>query len=1311
MKQILKDLCLFLVLMMLITATPLSAIASAFEDNSVQQTEGIESIVESEESSIENGDSSASMPEGEIPQPAPLSDAATDGDAATGGDAAADGDAAEPAEESDVEPTEEPVVEEPVVEENAITQQPEDLTVVSTMNDAQPQDVTEVLDAEGSVVTVDAPAKADDMDFVVTGEGEVEFDEVNKVLIVKSGNVTVSMKEGVTETTQSIEVAGNNVGLVIDSLTINAPKQAIKINSDASVTLTLEGTSTLTGGDGYAAVEPVYESTEKMASLTIEGDGTLNVTGGTYSAGIGGSKKTLGVYGNITIKSGVINANSGNHSGWTGAAAIGSSDNPANGTSTGSYKYVDSPWGVITIDGGTVTARADYIGAGIGGGNHCDSGVVVINGGTVDAQGHTGIGCGYGSSRDSGNGGDKGPGYYYADVTITGGTVLARALDADDTNFSGAGIGGGEYSDAKITITGGNVTAYGANSKVSSWHHGGAGIGGGYLGNSTITIGGSAVVDAYGGGAAAGIGSGSTPNNNPDRGSSRRNGAITCDGTTVEIAGGSVTAHGGNKGGAGIGSGVGADKVEITISDGIIKAWGGASDEENKRGGAGIGSGYSGTTSGESSKYFVETDTSVTISNGTVLAVGGWGASGIGSGADNETAKSITIADAATIEAYADGTKFAIDTRDPSKSGIDGESCSIDETQYPRNYTGVLLQGTFVFPGEINGLEQDTEGLAPLVVTNDLTGEKKTLTQMPEGYRSFATDVSAAGNYTVFTNDKQISDGKGRYFNVCASETYDESKVTERNVLYRAVDNDLCDNYFLFPVKVIVIEKKIEAESDVNITGLNTTVYFALWAGGDGGHYVTQEADGSGDMWVEKIEIKDGVPQSKAYFVNVVDGEYAITEIASATDGSYLKAGTAFGNYELAKIETTHDGASGDNDGKIDKDQWTDEVTVTNTFKAGSTSVTLGGKKSFTGWPADVEAPVFTYTLSENGSVIDSKTTKGAGDYQFDTITYTETGTHLYTVEETRGRVHGVTYDTRIYNITVEVFNDGSTGKLETKIIGDSNTGTDLDFINTYKAEPATVQFEGTKTLSGKTLRDAEFSFTLMGSDGTDETVSNDGGGKIKFTEIRFDKVGTYTYTVKEKATDEIGIVIDSTVYTLTVKVTDDGSGKLTATVTGADPKALNFANKYLTGDLSVSKTVSGELGDKNQAFIFTVELNCKGEYSYTGDVSGTISSGGTILLKHGQSVTIHGLPVGCEYRIRESNNAGYRVYSEGTTGVIEENKTSHASFTNTKSGVPVTGEKDRLLTYLAMMLTSGLGLLGTGIAEKKRRKRTDHKG
>jgi len=127
-------------------------------------------------------------------------------------------------------------------------------------------------------------------------------------------------------------------------------------------------------------------------------------------------------------------------------------------------------------------------------------------------------------------------------------------------------------------------------------------------------------------------------------------------------------------------------------------------------------------------------------------------------------------------------------------------------------------------------------------------------------------------------------------------------------------------------------------------------------------------------------------------------------------------------------------------------------------------------------------------------------------------------------------------------------------------------TGADitaLDFANTYQASSTSVHFSGTKTLSGKELQDGEFSFTLTGSDGTDETVTNDGEGRITFSEIRFDKVGTYTYEVKENATDEAGVTIDSTVYSITVEVTDDGSGRLVAKVTGADITALNFVNTY----------------------------------------------------------------------------------------------------------------------------------------------------
>ena len=244
-----------------------------------------------------------------------------------------------------------------------------------------------------------------------------------------------------------------------------------------------------------------------------------------------------------------------------------------------------------------------------------------------------------------------------------------------------------------------------------------------------------------------------------------------------------------------------------------------------------------------------------------------------------------------------------------------------------------------------------------------------------------------------------------------------------------------------------------------------------------------------------------------------------------------------------------------------------EDLTFVNNYKPGSTSVTMGGRKVFEGYPEGAEAPEFTYTLSENGEVIDTQTTKGAGSYRFKSITYTEAGTHVYTVKEVEGKVPGVTYDKTVYTVTVTVTDDGN-GHLKAEATGADIDA--LDFDNPYKPEPTSLHFSGVKTLHGKKLKDAEFRFTLTGSDGTKETVTNDGNGKISFSEITYTKAGTYTYQVKEEATSEAGITIDKTVYNITVKVTDDGSGKLKASVTGADINALNFTNKYgnvKTGD------------------------------------------------------------------------------------------------------------------------------------------------
>ena len=155
----------------------------------------------------------------------------------------------------------------------------------------------------------------------------------------------------------------------------------------------------------------------------------------------------------------------------------------------------------------------------------------------------------------------------------------------------------------------------------------------------------------------------------------------------------------------------------------------------------------------------------------------------------------------------------------------------------------------------------------------------------------------------------------------------------------------------------------------------------------------------------------------------------------------------------------------------------------------------------------------------------------------------------------------GVTIDSAARDITVEVTDDGN-GKLVAEVTGGAVE--DLTFVNTYKSSQAKVQFKGLKTLTGKKLEDAEFSFTLYDGDGEKiETVRNDGKGKIVFEEIIYDETGTYKYQVKEDATNVEGVSIDSTVYNITVKVTDGGKGKLKASVTGADINALNFTNHF----------------------------------------------------------------------------------------------------------------------------------------------------
>lgn len=817
-------------------------------------------------------------------------------------------------------------------------------------------------------------------DFVVTGnESNYTYDTDNGILTL-TGDVAVKNRSGVPTTSNSIIVDGNAT-VTLEGVNIVAavgPGITIKLPYSATLVLADESVNKVTGANGvdinatsgdFAGIEvefqfePQENPSNRMASLTIEGNGTLYATSNCNGAGIGGSNSAqgtlgFGLYGNITINSGTIIATSPGS-----GAGIGSSNNPNGGKSIGSYKTTaDNVWGIITINGGNITSTSKGSGAGIGGGNHVDSGKIIINGGTVVADGAAGIGCGIGSSKNKGNLGEKGPGYYWTDIEINGGDITATSNDI------GAAIGGGMYCDAVILITGGTINATGGT-RQGNTHHGGAGIGGGYLGHAEVTITGGNIT-AVGGDGAAGIGSGGSPNSNSLRDINGRALISTDSGehtvrvpfTKVNISGGTINATGGPKGGAGIGLGTGADKVDIKVTGGNIEARGAKSSRDEMRGGAGIGSGFYGLGSG-SDKYFVQADVSVEIGgNANVLSVGGWGAAGIGSGADNKMANTISLDNrTADIVAYADGTKFAIDTRD-----LDLTTNITTSHREGRTVEGYILQGTFVHnytPKDEQGnalvdeqdqvMNQATEGLNDIKIIDDMTGAReRNLTGMPEGYRSFAATVSKAGKYNVYTDSAAISNGGGRYFAEYYKDVIDESYWSSRIdqnrfVQYEAKDHELCDNFYLYPVKSIVVDKVVKLEGDAKAEDIDLTTYFAIrekrYVKDENGISVKDESDdayikvkdkdGNLVKWIQSIEIVDGVPQNKVYFTNVEDKTYEILEVDK--DGNVLNAGTAYGTTILKKIETRH-GDAEDNDGVISKEVWTDRVTVINFYTKDS---------------------------------------------------------------------------------------------------------------------------------------------------------------------------------------------------------------------------------------------------------------------------------------------------------------------------------------------------------------------------------------
>ena len=291
---------------------------------------------------------------------------------------------------------------------------------------------------------------------------------------------------------------------------------------------------------------------------------------------------------------------------------------------------------------------------------------------------------------------------------------------------------------------------------------------------------------------------------------------------------------------------------------------------------------------------------------------------------------------------------------------------------------------------------------------------------------------------------------------------------------------------------------------------------------------------------------------------------------------------------------------------------------IINTYTT-SGQIVLSANKTLDGQTLEAEQFSFQATeIGEDGNSVENgynKTAKNAedGSIVFPTIKYEKTGTYYYQITEINGKKPAYEYDGSKYVVTVNV-TDNMAGKLTAAIISVTKDGKLVEnktatFNNTYSAS-ADLELKAQKSMKVESEQLGTFEFELSGDNIETQTVTNNEAGAIAFAPIHYnlsDVGNTYTYTVREKApstevqygTDGIKYVYDTNVYTVKVKVEDNGDGtlKLTKTVkigekdyTDPEMKFVNDTTKAtITKVDAFGNPLSGvelEVRDKNNEVV-----------------------------------------------------------------------------------------------------------------------------
>lgn len=294
-------------------------------------------------------------------------------------------------------------------------------------------------------------------------------------------------------------------------------------------------------------------------------------------------------------------------------------------------------------------------------------------------------------------------------------------------------------------------------------------------------------------------------------------------------------------------------------------------------------------------------------------------------------------------------------------------------------------------------------------------------------------------------------------------------------------------------------------------------------------------------------------------------------------------------------------------------------IEFKNAYTTNATEASLAGIKNLQVddalTPADITGK-FTFTVTgEEGAPMPASTSVHNdvdGKVDFGKITFTlddlnkavgekpekREHTFTYTVTES-GEVAGVTNDAKpSREVSFTVTDDGK-GNLRVSRKPDGDAA--FTFTNTYNVTPVetsvTDQITATKVLTGRDLKDGEFSFELVEGDRVVARGTNADDGTIAMDKITYAKPGKYPYTLREVngGTTSKGITYSDAKYTIETTITDNGDGTLSATHELKSATPATFENTYSVTptdadlDFDLSKVISGRDWTDGDEFSFTI--------------------------------------------------------------------------------------------------------------------------